>query len=284
MSQDKKIEEIKEILDSDLESRSIIKKIKSALLIGDDRTMREIVSSFLMVLIGIALIVFIVLIRFEYGNEVKLQEWLLKSIVALAAGCMAVGFSGNINIRFHWVQASGSLAIVVLFYATSPVSNSSEVTSNTDGGYLINGLTANVAYAQESPAQTPPDQTARQIQLPKTDYLDRNKTTIRINFPTGLDSLKKQSLEYKDALKEFEFLKEARVFELGSIFSVPLNKLIGSEGFYFKIVYHKSVNDYRIREISEMLKRSNPERKFVYEIGKPQSDIDIYLIPSDVQE
>ncbi len=281
MNPDKKIVQINKILSDYEKPKDAIKEIKTTLLVGDNRSMREIVSSFIMVIVGIFLIYLSINVLIGTWGNIRpalinedLLGWLTCTVTSIAAGCIAAGFTGNINIKFHWVQASGSLAIVVLLLITNPYQYKKEVRVKDLGNLSIPLLSSNIAIAQE------PDITSDRIENTSTSSSDESKKLIvHFKFPTGLDYLQSQALILSQTFDYYPYVKETKVFKVGTILSVPYNKLIGDDNYYIKIIYNKLISDNQINEVKRVLKQSNSGRKVIAEIGNKQSDIEINLIP-----
>lgn len=228
---------LKSLLDSiaritqskDLTEVQKIRNIKDELLIGQNRSREEVLSSVFMVTIGVVLILVMAMIEANYYADQEIGTWKMRSILALAAGAMSVGFTGNINIKFHWVQASGSLAVVFLFYFVNPGSIDKQITSATNMGLSIF-----------------PSAQAATSKLNETE-----KFTLKIVYPIGIRELKQESFSLRNRLGASA--SEVSVYSRGSYFRAPINALRYDGEFDFVVTYHHLVDKESIESLERLL-------------------------------
>ncbi len=304
----KLMEKIERILtlakSADLTPQEKIKNIKQMLLIGENRSKEEIRSSIFMVTVGILLIVFIIVMD-SYFLGAVIGDWEMRVILALAAGSMAVGFTGNINIKLHWVQASGSLAIVVLFYAWQPDPIKKPVASS----FIGIGLFPEV-YAQDVEFSVADD--LEESASGNEDFVNIDDVEVQslvdegffqspagvwdyefeINYPIGIGELKQQSINLSQAISSEKqntglVNDEVEVYSLGSYFRAPLNALIYDGTYHVVIEPKKYVNPNSVVEIREQLEELLGEQNVFVVADSPNasddSDIGIQLINGEMR-
>jgi hypothetical protein len=281
VSLDEKVNKIKELVGAEaLTSADKIRNIKHHMLIGENRSKEEVLSSVFMVLIGLTLIIFSVGMEAFYYQAQEIGNWKMKSIFALAAGAMAVGFTGNINIKFHWVQASGSLAVVLLFYFISPwslenrVSNAQSVEEPGTVGF-VPSFFISTSYADGY------------NQLGSNNFVAEEQQNVGINYeyklvyPIGVEELKQESFRLKNIIQETEPNK-VKVYSLGSIFRAPVNALLYNNNYDISIRHNRLVNKKALDEfekfISQNLDLTNTNIN-VYEGTSTDADIVLEINP-----
>ncbi|PCK07969.1 MAG: hypothetical protein COA42_11595 [Alteromonadaceae bacterium] len=263
----KKIESIARIIKVDkLTPEEKYRNIRQTLLIGENRTKEEVFSSIFMVIVGMLLIVFMVGMESIYYETQQIGGWKMRTVLALAGGAMAVGFSGNINIKFHWVQASGSLAVVLLIFLVDPGSleksegkPSSLKTINNDGTSLLRNFFLSSAYAQTGEATEKNDDTESST-VGGASALTEIETApavvnynFKITYPIGVSELKSESFRLGEILVASEEPNDVEVYSIGSIFRAPVNALIYNENYNIKIKYNRLVDIESVASVVKSL-------------------------------
>lgn len=269
MNIDKKLENIKRVADSNsLNPADKIRNIKHHLLVGENRSKEEVMSSVFMVVVGVALIIFMVSMEAIYYQTQEIGDWKMRSILALAAGAMAVGFSGNINIKFHWVQASGSLAVVFLFYFVAPASYQHQVEilqeSQTAGGSVsVISLLFPTAYAEGSEdfgAEIGAGSAATEVSQGSGGDVSgtlSGKSQVRyaykIVYPIGVDELKDRSLQIGKYIQQEQDPDRVAIYSQGSFLRAPVNTLLYDDKFDIQIKYNRLVDSEKLESFRASL-------------------------------
>ena len=288
----KKLESISRLASSeDLTGQQKLSSIKQTLLIGENRSKEEILSSVFMVVAGISLIVFMVIMEATYYQTQEIGDWKMRAILALAGGAMSVGFTGNINIKLHWIQASGSLAVVLLFYFVTPISMEREVpdTSGTSIG-IDNGLSTidlsliKSVYAQDidednlgiqmnesvsnekemvAADSKAPEITSSDVgedavttgyDVPENEVIQEQKGYIyRVVYPIGIDELKNKSVQVSEAFENEQDAGNVKVYSVGSMLRAPINAFLYDGEYDIEVRYHRLIDHRSISSIEEIL-------------------------------
>lgn len=230
-----------------------------------------------MVVAGLLLIVFMVWMEATYYATQEIGDWKMRAVLALAGGAMAVGFTGNINIKLHWVQASGSLAVVLLLYFVNPVQIEREIvppdvvgTGAHNTGFWIVGS----AYAQDPSSAGEAPTHAQASNAPKYK--------MRIDYPIGIKDLKTQSFDLRADLKGQWETQEVKVYSIGSKLRAPVNFITYDGLKEVQIKYNRLVSPSAVRDIKRTLeaKYKDTKVKVSAEEGVTRdSDIQIQLVP-----
>lgn len=298
MNIDKRLENIKRVADSNsLNPVDKIRNIKHHLLIGENRSKEEVLSSVFMVVVGVALIIFMVSMEAVYYQAQEIGDWKMRSILALAAGAMAVGFSGNINIKFHWIQASGSLAVVFLFYFVAPASNQHQVETlqesrTIDGSASVISFLLPPAYAEgaedfnerigagsvaaEENRDSGSDVPVSSLGKPRVRY------TYKVVYPIGVGELKGRSFQIGKYIQQEQDPDRVAIYSQGSFLRAPVNTLLYDDKFDIKIKYNRLVNSEQLEDFRASLanKISSEGASISASVGTAgDADIVVELVP-----
>lgn len=276
---DKKMDAISRIAGVEgLTDAEKLRNIRETMLIGQNRTKEEIYSSVFMVLIGTALIVFMVVMESIYYQS-EIGDFKMRVILALAGGAMAVGFTGNINIKLHWVQASGSIAIVFLIYFVNPGAIEREVVSlsGLSSDQSSRSIASRVTdflipstYAEESIEAVALRETEK---LPNSELSNYN---FRVLYPIGVEELKEKSLEVGELLRADDGSNQSRVYSIGSFFRAPVNAYLFDQEYSVEIEYNRLVGEDAIESLVTSLEERLPNVNITKRPGNPvRSDIAI---------
>ncbi len=244
-----RLNNIKRIANSDdLTPTEKLRTIRQGLLIGHNLSKDEIRFSMVMVIVGMLLIMFMVAMESYSANITFLSDSNARIILALAGGAMAVGFTGNINIKLHWVQASGSLAITVMIYFVDPKPIESEqlppVSSQQEGVWLPQLFSAAYAQNVSLPVDTPSAESTAVEEIPYT---------YKLTYPRGVSELKSASFKLGSLIKTEESVASLKVYSKGSVFRAPVNALLYDDEFDISIKYNRLVDDKRIDVLKESI-------------------------------
>ena len=315
-----KIEAIKRISGSnDLKDDEKYTSIRQIMLIGTNLSNGEIAFSVFMVLVGFGLIVFDSLTTpsIVLADSIDSFQFRLTVILSLAAGSMAVGFTGNINMKLHWVQASGSLAIMIIILVTSPFLNervqananspselklpfslpfiSSVYADNYPQAEIEFTLTDKLDMAENTSTlqvsskvqsdfdfdRFPAGQSGVLGEVVNTQKTPEIKYDYKITYPIGISNLKMESFDISNELYQMNQIGEVRVYSQGSVFKAPINAWSYDGEYDIRIFYNKLVDPQAIKSTENSLMKlyKSNDVKIESFSTNPRSTIEVQLVP-----
>lgn len=178
-------------------------------------------------LIGLFLLIAVFLFDYYADLESADQdnyEFMIGLFCSLAAAAFSAMFTGALNLDIKWLQASGTLAVFVLVFLSSPFQSEKKIASTKiiESSELKSYVAVPVLKASFSSGF----------------YLQDNHINyIRIYYPRGVENLKNVALNIKEEILSIS--NKIEIYSLGSVVSVLSNSAKYRNDKYSIIIKHR---------------------------------------------